>query len=101
MILIFTTFPNKAKAVKIGDAILDKKLAACWNLFPVDSNYRWKGKIVKDKELLMIIKTKDANFSKIESFIRKNHSYEIPEIVALKAKDVAKPYLAWLMEELA
>lgn len=101
MILILVTFPNKAEAVKIGEAILDKKLAACWNLFPVDSNYRWKGKIAKDKELLMIIKTKDANFSKIESFIRKNHSYEIPEIVSINTKDVTKPYLAWLMEELA
>lgn len=101
MILILVTFPNKAEAVKIGDAILDKKLAACWNLFPVDSNYRWKGKIARDKELLMIIKTKDANFKKVEEFIKKNHSYEIPEIVSIKAKDVTKPYLGWLMEELA
>ncbi len=101
MIFIFTTFPNKAQAVKIGKTLLDKKLAVCWNLFPVDSNYRWKDKIVKDKELLMIIKTKDSNFSKIESFIQKNHSYEVPEIVAVKAEKVSKPYLKWLMEELA
>ncbi len=101
MILIFVTFPNKVEAVKIGDAILDKKLAACWNLFPVESDYRWKGKIAKDKELLMIIKTKDSNFKKIEDFIKKNHSYKIPEIVSIKAKDVSKQYLSWLMEELA
>lgn len=101
MILIFVTYPNKAEAVKIGNALLNKKLAVCWNLFPVESNYRWKDKVVKDKELLMIIKTKDSNFSKIEALIRQNHSYEIPETVAVKAEKISKPYLKWLMEELA
>jgi periplasmic divalent cation tolerance protein len=101
MILILVTFPNKAEAVKIGDMILDKKLAVCWNLFPVDSNYRWKGKIAKDQELLMIIKTKDENFEKVEDFIKNSHSYKIPEIVGVKAEKVSKPYLNWLMEELA
>lgn len=101
MILILTTFGKKTEAVKIGKALLEKKLIACYNLFPVDSSYRWKGKIVDDKELLMIIKTKDKNFAKVEDFIKGNHSYEIPEIVAIKAEKVGKPYLKWLMEELA
>ncbi|MDO8487609.1 MAG: divalent-cation tolerance protein CutA [Candidatus Curtissbacteria bacterium] len=99
MILILTTFPNKTEAVKIGEAILDEKLAVCWNLFPVDSNYRWKGKIVKDKELLMIIKTKDENFEKIEDFIKKNHSYEVPEIISVKANKINASYLAWVNQE--
>lgn len=101
MILIFITFPGKTEAVKIGNAILDQKLAVCWNLFPVDSKYRWKGKIAKDKEHLMILKTEDGNFPKVEAFVKKNHSYDIPEIVSIKAEKVSKPYLKWLMEELA
>ena len=49
---------------------------------------------------MMIIKTKDENFAKIEKFIKSNHSYEIPEVIAIKVEKVSKPYLKWLMEEL-
>mgnify|MGYP001610630265 CR=1 FL=1 len=100
MILIISAFNNKSEAAKIGKALLSEKLIACYNLFPIESGYLWKGKIVDDKEILMILKTKDKNFSKIESFIIKHHSYEVPEIVAVKATFVSKPYLNWLNSEI-
>lgn len=101
MILIFTAFNKKSEATKIGKLLLKEKLIACYNLFPIESGYWWKGKIVDDKEFLMILKTKDANFKKVEDFIKKNHSYEIPEIIAVKTEKVGKPYSEWLMGELA
>lgn len=99
MILIFTTFNKKSEAIKIGKLLLKERLIACYNLFPIESGYWWKGKIVDDKEFLMILKTKDANFSKIESFVKKHHSYKVPEIIAIKTSTVSKSYLNWLNAE--
>jgi periplasmic divalent cation tolerance protein len=67
MILIFTTLGNKKSAVKIGKELLRKRIIACYNLFPVEAAYRWKGKIVEVDEVLMILKTKKENFDKVET----------------------------------
>ena len=99
MILIFTTIHKKADAVKIGKALLKARLIACYNLFPVESAYWWKGKILDDRETLMILKTKDANFAKCQSYIKKHSGYEVPEIVAIKASKVNKPHLGWINKE--
>lgn len=99
MIFIFCTFPKKSEAQKIGKGLLRKKLIACINMFPVNSSYLWKGKIVGDKEVLAILKARDDNFPQIESYILKNHSYTIPEVVAIKASDVNYKYLDWLEKE--
>lgn len=101
MILIFTTFGKKPEAIKIGKLLLKQRLIACYNLFPIESAYWWKSKLVDDKEFLMILKTKEANFKKIESFIKNHHTYEVPEIVAVKTSSVSKSYMDWLHEELS
>lgn len=100
MILIFTTFHKKGDAQKIGKALLAQRLIGCYNLFPIESAYWWKGKIENDKEILMILKTKAANFKKIESYIHKHSGYEVPEITAVKASQVNRPYLDWLESEI-
>lgn len=96
MILIYSIFPNKEEAKKIGKNLVKKKLAGCVNIFPVDSIYFWEGKIVGDKEVAMIIKTKRGNFKKIERFILKNHSYDIPCIIEIPIGRVTSKYLKWL-----
>lgn len=99
MILILTTTHKQADAVKIGNGLLKDRLIACYNLFPVESAYWWKGKILSEKETLMIIKTKDKNFSKIEAYIKKQSGYEVPEVVAVKPTQVNKSYLGWIEKE--
>ena len=99
MILIFTTFHKKLDARKIGKSLLKQKLIACYSLFPVESAYWWKKKIVDDKEFLMILKTKETNFTNIEAYIKSHSGYEIPEVVAIKASRVNKPYLSWITKE--
>ncbi|MAF43390.1 MAG: divalent-cation tolerance protein CutA [Parcubacteria group bacterium] len=96
MIFIYSTFPKKKEAKDIGEKLVEKKLAGCVNIFPIDSIYSWKGKIQKDKEFTMVIKTKKGNFKKIEKFIRKNHSYTAPCIVEIPIGKVTKNYLKWL-----
>jgi len=99
MILIFTTFHKKSDAVKIGKGLLAKRLIACYNLLSVESAYWWKGELLDDNEILMILKTKETNFVKIESFIKKHSGYEVPEIISIKPSKVNKPYLDWLNTE--
>ncbi len=99
MILIFTTFRKKSGAVKIGKDLLKKRQVACYNLIPVESKYWWKGKIIDDSEILMILKTKNENFAKIESYIKKHSGYEIPEVVAIKPSSLNRSYLNWINKE--
>lgn len=124
MILIFATFNIKTIALKIGKALLKQRLIACYNLWSVESAYWWhapsksqhepstnssvktnakirpgKGKILDEKEILMILKTKESNFAKIESYIKKHSGYEVPEVVAIKADKVNQPYLDWIDKE--
>ena len=99
MIFIFVTIHKKPDAVKIGKYLLKQRLIACYNLFAVESAYWWKGKIEDDNETLMILKTKPANFSKIETFIKKQSGYQVPEVVAIKADKVNMPYLDWINKE--
>ena len=96
MILVFATFNKKATALKIGKALLAQRLVACYSLFSTESAWWWRGKIIDDNGPLVIFKTKDTNFTKIESYINKHSGYEVPEIVAIKPSKVNKPYLDWL-----
>lgn len=96
MILIYTTFSSKKEAKKIGKELVQKKLAACINIFPIDSIYSWQKKLVEDKEFAAIIKTKKENFKKIEKFILENHSYTTPCILELPVFRATRKYSDWL-----
>lgn len=96
MILIYSTFSNKQEAQAVGEGLVRKKLAGCVNIFPIDSIYRWQGKIVKEKEFAALIKTKKANFKKAEKFILENHSYTTPCIMEIPINRITKKYLNWL-----
>ena len=84
MILIFTTLHKKDIASKIGHIPSKSRLIACFNLFPISSSYWWKGKILKEKETMMVLKTKEQHFKKNESYIKKHSDYQIPEVIAIK-----------------
>lgn len=101
MIFVYSTFPNKNEAKTIGEKLIQKKLAACVNIFPINSIYYWQKKIVKDKEFGVIIKTKKENFKKIEKFILSHHSYTIPCILEIPVGKVTKKYLKWFNEAIS
>ena len=88
------------EARMIANDLLQRRFAACVNILPVTSCYRWKGKIVKGQEWLMIIKTNARIFPKLKQRILARHSYEVPEVVSLKIESGSQPYLAWLDREL-
>lgn len=96
MIFIYSTFSKKAEAERVGEGLVKNKLAACVNIFPIDSIYWWKEKIIKDKEFAAIVKTKKENFKKVEKFILKHHSYTTPCIIEIPLGKITPKYLKWL-----
>jgi periplasmic divalent cation tolerance protein len=96
MIIIYSTFPTKSEAEKIGRQLVERRLAACVNVFKIDSIYQWQGKIEKSGEFGVFIKTKPEKFKKIEQFILKHHSYETPCILEVRAGRVGAQYRQWV-----
>jgi periplasmic divalent cation tolerance protein len=99
MILVYITNPDKKTAHKIGKHLVEKRLCACVNIFPIESYYWWKGKIEKAKEWVVIAKTLEKNYEKIKKEIKSVHPYTIPCIIKIKA-DANKEYLDWLKSEI-
>ena len=83
-ITVYTTVSSTEEAKKISCGLVETKLAYCVNTIPsIQSTYLWDGKLCVDDELLLIIKTKEEKFSMLKDWILKNHSYDIPEVIAL------------------
>ncbi len=97
MLIVLTTLPNIEEAEILAQKIVAAKLAACIQILPqMKSFYFWEGKIQQDTEHLLLIKTLEEKFPELETFIKENHSYDVPEIVALSAEKFSENYLDWM-----
>lgn len=96
-IAVVTTVGTEEQAYEIAREIVARRQAACVNIVPgIRSIYRWKGKICKDGELLLIIKTLEGEFEGVTSTIRELHSYELPEILAFNVGRGEERFLEWI-----
>jgi periplasmic divalent cation tolerance protein len=100
MIFVYITSPDKKTALKISKHLLEKRLCACVNIFKIQSLYWWQEKIENTGEYVVIAKTKDKNYSKIEKEVRKIHPYKIPCVLKIKINKANKDYLGWLIKEI-
>ena len=100
MIIIYITCKNKKEAKKIGLALIKKRLVACCIIFPIESTYWWKGKIVNNREVILIVKTLKRNFQKVEKEVKKLHSYKVPCILEIPIDQSNPEYLNWLNKEI-
>jgi len=94
--IILATYPDKEAAKKVAGLLVEERLAACVQIFPIESIYSWEGKIFDENEIMLFIKTKVSLFKKVSAFIRKNHSYEVPEIIQIPITDGLPEYLKWI-----
>lgn len=99
MTLVYITCKDEKEAKNISLHLLKKRLIACANIFPIKSLYRWQGKIVDDSESVIIAKTNNKNFKKVESEVKRLHSYGIPCILKINAR-ANKAYEDWANEEM-
>lgn len=101
MLIVFTIAPNVEEAEMLAMKIIEAKLAACVQVLPeMKSFYVWEGKISQDAENLLLIKTLEGKYDELERFIRSNHSYEIPEIIAVSSEKMSEEYLTWMKQTL-
>jgi periplasmic divalent cation tolerance protein len=96
--IVLVTCGSMGEAQCIGKTIVEKKLAACANILRggVESVYRWKGKVERAKEVLMIIKTTVGKLRELEREVKRMHSYDVPEFIVLPIIAGSREYLAWL-----
>jgi periplasmic divalent cation tolerance protein len=97
VIFIYITNPTKRVAKKIAKHLLQKRLIACANIFPINSLYWWEGKICDEKEFVLIAKTVEKNFEKVKNEVEKIHPYSIPCITKISVTP-NKKYLNWLIK---
>lgn len=99
-VVAYSTCGSIEEAQRIAHHLVERRLAACVNILPgVHSVYRWKGTVEQAGEWMLIIKTRRGLVEALGAELRKVHSYEVPELVALTVVDGLEPYLAWIDEE--
>ena len=91
------TAANVDQARRIAEALVEEKLAACVNVAGgVESFFRWEGKVNREQETLLIIKSTKALSAKIIERIKQLHSYDVPEVIQLSIEDGSADYLRWI-----
>ena len=95
--IVLTTCADPGVADRLARQLVEERRAACVNVVPgVASTYRWLGKIERDDEVLLVIKTKVTELEAIETTIRTLSGYELPELIAVEVAGGSADYLAWL-----
>ena len=99
-VLVCLVTAPRDDADRIAEALVECGLAACCNVIDsVTSYFRWEGKLEKDKEALLVIKTTRAASKKLVSLVGEIHPYELPEVILLQVIDGSEGYLKWVMKE--
>jgi len=98
--IVLVTCGNLIEARRIAGKVVRKRLAACATIIlgPVQSVYRWKGKVENAREQLLLIKTVEKQLPALEAEIKRLHSYDVPEILALPVLWGSADYLKWLRD---
>jgi len=96
--VVITTCGDRELAKRLSYMLVELRLAACVQIFPVESVYVWKDSVCNDDEFVLLIKTRAELFDELVSAIRENHSYEVPEIIQIPITDGLPEYLAWISE---
>ncbi len=100
-VVLLVTVPDMEMAETIVSALLERRLIACANIVPgVLSHYRWKGKLCRDQEVILILKSLRSMLEAVEKTVKEFHSYETPEILALDVAGGSREYLNWLRESI-
>ncbi|HVF92392.1 MAG TPA: divalent-cation tolerance protein CutA [Blastocatellia bacterium] len=96
-LIAFVTAPDEGEATRLAEALVSERLAACVNIVGgIESIYRWEGKIARDREVLLIIKTTGERYDALERRVKELHSYTTPEVIAFSVERGSREYLDWL-----
>ena len=100
ILVVMVTAANQEEAARIADQAVRSHQAACATTIPtVHSMYWWEGKLVNDREAMVLLKTTAGKFQALQDTIQKMHSYEVPEIIAISVSEGLPQYLEWVQKE--
>lgn len=96
---VLTTVGSVEEAERVSTLLMDRRLAACVQVVgPIESRYRWQGKVESEREWQCLAKTEAGRYEEVEAAIREVHSYEEPEILAIPVLAGSAGYLSWISE---
>lgn len=95
-IIVLITTESAEEADKIATLLLERRKAACVNITDVSSRFWWEGKLDSAGEKLLIAKSRESLLPEIIELVRENHSYEVPEVIALPLIGGNPEYLDWI-----
>jgi periplasmic divalent cation tolerance protein len=99
-VVVFITAATADEARSISNILVSRRKAACVNIVPhVHSMFWWQGKIESTDEALLIVKTKATLLEELIELVKQNHSYDVPEVIALPIIGGNRDYLQWLDDE--
>lgn len=99
--VILTTTSSQEEANHLSDLLVQEKLAACVQSFPITSTYTWEDQLTRESEWLMLIKTRSEKYKAIEALILTLHSYDVPEIIQMPVETGNPGYLTWIDDNTA
>jgi periplasmic divalent cation tolerance protein len=94
--LVMTTCGGEANAGLIATRLVEERLAACVQMFPVASVYRWEGAVQRANEWMLLCKIRASDYATVEAAIRAEHTYSNPEIIEIGIEKGAQAYLDWI-----
>ena len=101
-VMIMVTTGGRNDAERIGEGLVVGHLAACCTVIPVvHSTYFWEGQLKREHESLLLIKTVESCAQAVQEYVRKNHTYELPEILQVAIDGGSPDYLKWLSDQVA
>jgi periplasmic divalent cation tolerance protein len=97
--VVFISIPRE-DAGAMAKRLVENRLAACVSVTPkIESYYRWQGEIKQDEEAMLICKTTATKLGELSEFVRDNHPYDVPEIIAVSVANGLPEYIAWVRSE--
>ena len=99
IVIVQTTVASRREALRLTDLMVKARLAACVQVVPIHSTYRWQNRVQQNAEWLLLAKTRSARTKTLMTFIRRHHPYEVPEIMAVSVSRVLPAYRQWVLRE--
>jgi len=96
--LVYITTQDEGEAEKIGRTLVKEKLAACVNIHPINSVYRWEGRVEAEREAAMLVKTRADLVDEVINRVKELHPYEVPCVISLPIIQGNDDYLNWIRE---
>ncbi|HEX6548527.1 MAG TPA: divalent-cation tolerance protein CutA [Candidatus Dormibacteraeota bacterium] len=96
-VLVIATFATRDEAERVGEALVEQRLAACGNVIPtIHSFYYWEGKLQRELEALLLLKSTRVHVAAIADYIQREGNAEMPEVVSVPVEGGLSGYLEWV-----